>query len=304
MRKADRSKTGIVFNIQKFSVNDGPGIRTAVFLKGCPLHCRWCSNPESQYARPQILHDRKKCIKCLHCTQVCPTGSIYYESDHISMNPSLCTMCMKCIDECPAEALEEEGSIMSVQKVMDTVLQDKVFYEESGGGITLTGGEMLSQPDFACELYLASKEEGLNTCCETSGFASEDIFARVIENVDFILIDVKHWNPEQHMKGTGISNSLPYANLKYAISSGKHVLPRIPVIPQFNDSLDDAAELARMIKNAGGQECQILPFHQFGENKYSLLEHSYAYSNTPALHKEELERYRQQFEENGIRAFF
>lgn len=265
MRNADRTKSGTIFNIQKFSVNDGPGIRTVVFFKGCPLRCRWCSNPESQLSIPQILWSEKQC-----------TG----------------------------KALTSEGKRKTVQEVLNTVLQDRVFYEESGGGITLSGGEFLSQPAFAEELLLASKEEGLHTCCETTGYAQPEIFRHIIRYVDYILFDMKHWDEEKHIEGTGGSNKLPLANMAYAIQSKKHVLPRIPVIPGFNDSPNDAAQFSKRLLELGIKKCQLLPFHQFGENKYDLLNQEYDYKNILSLHREDLEDYLKIFHANNIEAFF
>ncbi len=304
MKKADRSRTGIVFNIQKFSVNDGPGIRTVVFLKGCPLRCRWCSNPESQLVRKQVVWDSKACQHCLHCIDACVNHAVSIHDDHIHIDYSLCRDCGTCVAECPARALQVEGEIKTVQEVIDVVMQDEVFYEESGGGITLSGGEMLAQPEFAIELYRAAKEEGLHTCCETTGFASREVFERVIENIDYMLFDMKHYDPKKHQEGTGVTNDLTAENMKLAIAKGKKVLPRIPVIPGFNDSLQDAQGLALKLQYVGAEECQLLPFHQFGENKYDMLDQEYQYHDVTALHKEEMQDYLQVFLDHGIRAFF
>ena len=304
MRRADYQKSGVVFNIQKYSVNDGPGIRTVVFFKGCPLHCKWCSNPESQSPQPQILWNLKKCMHCRHCITVCPENAITLVNEHIHVNPSICNSCTQCVTECPGKALELEGSMKTVKEVIDVVLQDEVFYEESEGGITLSGGEVLSQPDFAVELLLAAKEYGLHTCCETTGFAKTDVFDRVIRQIDYILFDMKHWNPKKHKAGTGVTNDLPLANMKHAIEMGKEVLPRIPVIPGFNDSLNDASAFADALRRIGIARCQLLPFHQFGENKYHLLNKSYDYEDMPSLHHEDLLDYLKVFMDCGIDAFF
>lgn len=304
MKKADYKRTGVVFNIQKFSVNDGPGIRTVVFFKGCPMHCRWCSNPESQLSEIQILWDQKKCIGCHHCIDVCPSKTISMIQDHIRVHAEKCIGCRQCVLECPGKALKSEGEAKTVQEVLNVVLQDKDFYEESGGGITLSGGEFLSQPEFAAELLFASKENGLHTCCETTGFADPEIFNSVIEHLDSILFDMKHWNTAKHKEGTGVSNDLPLFNMKHAIQTGKEVLPRIPVIPGFNDSLEDAAGLADTLLEVGADKCQLLPFHQFGENKYDLLGQAYDYHDIPSMHREDLQDYLQTMVDHGIHAFF
>lgn len=304
MRKANYMQTGVIFNIQKFSINDGPGIRTVVFFKGCPLHCKWCANPESQLAKIQILWDKKKCLHCHHCLEICLQKAISLKNDNIFIDTNKCTLCKQCINTCPQKALTSEGEIKTVQQVLDIVLQDEVFYEESDGGITLSGGEFLMQTQFAKELLIAAKEKNLHTCCETTGFCTPEKFQHIIQYIDYILFDLKHWNSQKHLEGTGVDNKLILTNMKYAISTGKKVLPRIPVIPKFNDSLEDAKKFCNILHDVGSNQCQLLPFHQFGENKYYLLNKKYAYENQPALHHEDLQDYLQIFLDNDIHAFF
>ena len=304
MRKANYMQTGVIFNIQKFSINDGPGIRTVVFFKGCPLHCKWCANPESQLAKIQILWDKKKCLHCHHCLEICLQKAISLKNDNIFIDTNKCTLCKQCINTCPQKALTSEGEIKTVQQILDIVLQDEVFYEESDGGITLSGGEFLMQTQFAEELLIAAKEKNLHTCRETTGFCTPEKFQHIIQYIDYILFDLKHWDSQKHLEGTGIDNKLILTNMKYAISTGKKVLPRIPVIPKFNDSLEDAKRFCEVLHDVGSNQCQLLPFHQFGENKYYLLNKKYAYENQPALHHEDLQEYLQIFLDNDIHAFF
>ena len=303
MRKANRDQTGIIFNIQKFSVHDGPGIRTVVFFKGCPLHCLWCSNPESQLPQTQIIWNPLTCGHCNHCITHCPQNAITLHHDRIHIDMQTCTGCQACVSQCPKKALEVEGEVKNVQEILDVVMQDLVFYEE-GGGITLSGGEFLSQPDFALELLLGAKEEGLHTCCETTGFAAPDVFERVLPYIDELLFDVKHWDKERHQMGTGVTNERSLANLKRAVELNKNVLPRIPVIPNFNDSLQDAIQFASLLHALCIQRCQLLCFHQFGENKYSRLQLPYAYEGIASLHQEDLKEYLTIFHKQGIDAFF
>lgn len=256
-------QSGILFNLQKFSLNDGPGIRTVVFFKGCPLRCKWCSNPESQ--RPEI------------------------ESVPDLNNPGL---------------RKTEGEVRTVSSVVEECLQDKAFYEESGGGVTLSGGEPLMQPDFCFALLKGLKGAGLHTAMETTGFAKPEIFQQAAPLVDLFLFDIKHWNEEKHREGTGVSNALPLENMTRAIRAGKDVLPRLPVIPGYNNSLSDAFAFAKRLKAAGAGRVQLLPFHQFGERKYEMLGRAYAYRDVPALHEEELGEFRQAFFSKGIEAFF
>lgn len=295
---------GMIFNIQKYSVNDGPGIRTVVFFKGCPLRCKWCSNPESQSFKTQILWNQKSCVNCFHCKDICHLNAIGIKDGHINIDHKLCDGCEKCVKECPNRALETKGKLMSVKEVIDIVKQDEAFYEESGGGMTLSGGEFLSQYDFATELLKAAKENNINTCCETSGQIGNDMFIQIAKHLDQIFIDVKHYDNKKHIFSTAISNQLPFANLKWAVANNKNVYPRIPVIPNYNDSLEDAKGFVEYLKLAGATKVQLLPFHQFGENKYKLLNASYDYEDIPSLHKEDLKDYQQVFIDNGIDAYF
>lgn len=250
------SEKGMVFNIQKFSLNDGPGIRTAVFLKGCPLHCAWCANPESQGRQPEVLGGK------------------------------------------------QAGQLMSVEEVLAVAKQDEPFYEESGGGVTLSGGEALLQPDFALALLEALHSRGLHTALETTGFAVPEVFQRVCREADLLLFDVKHWEEERHRAGTGVSLQPILENLAFALEAGWEVLPRVPVIPGFNDSREDGARLAERLLEAGSRQVQLLPFHQFGEKKYQQLGRPYAYAGAKALRPEALEGYRQAFLTQGVEAFF
>ena len=314
------NERGLVFNIQKFSVHDGPGIRTAVFVKGCPLRCKWCSNPESQSGRIQILWDEKKCVHCQRCVLSCPE----YAVTHINMpcsepgirppvqNPggriliedARCSGCGICVRGCPGHALSAEGEYMSAGAVLEKCLQDVPFYEESGGGVTLSGGEILSSPRFAAALTALLHENGIHVALETTGFASPQVFTKVAGQADLLLFDMKHWNEKKHMEGTGVSNLPILANMKRGVEMGLNILPRIPVIPGFNDAIDDARGMAARLHEAGLSEAQLLPFHQFGENKYHMLRKEYAYEDVPSYHPEDLEEYRQSFIDCGIRAFF
>ncbi|MFP3042186.1 glycyl-radical enzyme activating protein [Treponema primitia] len=246
---------GLLFNIQKFSLHDGPGIRTVVFFKGCPLRCRWCSNPESQEAGIGTAISYQ------------PSADIRYY------------------------ALEE---------VLETCLQDRPFYEESGGGVTLSGGEVLLQADFAILLLDRLGEEKIHRAIETSALAPAAVWEEFINHVDLLLIDVKHYDRERHIEGTAVSNEACLANLKTALDRGKSVLPRIPVIPGFNNSLEDAEGFARLFSALGISKAELLPFHQFGEKKYEDLGIPYPMHGIPQLHREDLAEYRQVFIDRGI----
>lgn len=298
------SASGVVFNIQKFSVNDGPGIRTVVFLKGCPLHCKWCANPESQSTRVQILWDAAKCLHCLHCVSTCHQKALSASDGTIQPDDAACIGCLHCVGECPAHALKAEGATKTVEEVVRVCLQDFPFYEESGGGVTLSGGEALMQPDFSMALLKELKANGIHTAMETTGYASATVFCKVAENVDLFLFDIKHWDRQKHIDGTGVSNELPLKNMKQAILLGKEVLPRLPVIPGFNDSLEYVKGFAARLKEVGAARVQLLPFHQFGERKYDMLGRPYEMAHVKQLHPENLTDYQQAFVQEGIEAFF
>lgn len=295
---------GIIFNIQKFSIHDGPGIRTTVFLKGCPLRCAWCSNPESQLAKVQIVYNEKKCCHCQACMGACLHHAISFHHHCPIVDFNLCQGCLTCIQTCPNEALSFEGEYKSVDDIVKVCLQDRDFYEESGGGITISGGEGMSQPIFLKALVLALKKERLHVAIETTGYIQPHIFHDLAPMFDLLLFDVKHYDSLKHQEGTQVSNELIITNLKWAIENHIPVLPRIPVIPGFNAQLNDAYGLTNLLKKVGATRVQLLPFHQFGERKYDLLNRDYALKNIPALYPEDLVEYQKVFIDAGLDCFF
>lgn len=295
---------GITFNIQKFSIHDGPGIRTTVFFKGCPLRCEWCSNPESQIKNVQILHDQSKCSYCLSCVAACPNGAITHEDNKIIINEDKCVGCLTCVNSCPNRALSYEGDYQTIEEIVDICMQDIDFYEESGGGVTISGGEGMSQPEFLKKLIAELKKNSIHVAIETTGYIKKETFEELARELDLLLFDVKHYDREKHYNGTKVYNDLIVENLKWAIDNGIEVLPRIPVIPDFNDSLDDAEGLAKLLVEIGSKKVQLLPFHQFGEKKYELLNRDYKYKSKKALHPEELEDYQKIFVDKGLNCFF
>lgn len=295
---------GITFNIQKFSIHDGPGIRTTVFFKGCPLRCEWCSNPESQIKNVQILHDQSKCSYCLSCVAACPNGAITYEDNKIIINEDKCVGCLTCVNSCPNRALSYEGDYQTIEEIVDICMQDIDFYEESGGGVTISGGEGMSQPEFLKKLISELKKNSVHVAIETTGYVKKETFEELARELDLLLFDVKHYDREKHYNGTKVYNDLIVENLKWAIDNGIEVLPRIPVIPDFNDSLEDAEGLAELLVEVGAKKVQLLPFHQFGEKKYELLNRNYKYKNKKALYPEELEEYQKIFLDKGLNCFF
>ena len=295
---------GNIFNIQKFSIHDGPGIRTTVFFKGCPLRCKWCANPESQSDRFHIIHDEKSCLKCGGCAWVCRQKCWSFENGAVSFNADNCIGCQSCVRSCPARAIKVEGEMTDSDRVVELCMQDAEFYEESGGGVTFSGGECMAQPDFCRELAMKLKAKGIHLAAETTGCIARDTFRSLAPLFDLLLFDVKHYDGEKHREGTGVDNALILENLRRAHENGINILPRIPVIPDFNNSLSDAAGIAELLSDIGLKRAQLLPFHQMGERKYGLLGRDYALKDVPALHREELEDYRKVFLDRGIECFF
>lgn len=295
---------GMIFNIQKFSIHDGPGIRTTVFLKGCPLRCQWCSNPESQLDNIQILYDESKCTQCQTCIHTCSHQAISLENQRIVIHHDKCQGCLSCVEACENHALSHEGEYKDVEDIVQVCLQDIDFYEESQGGVTISGGEGMSQPDFVKALAKRLHEENIHLAIETTGYIKTQIFQELAPLFDLLLFDVKHYNNDQHFQGTAVRNELIIENLKWAIQQGIDVLPRIPVIPDFNNSLDDAKGLAKLLNDVGAKRVQLLPFHQFGEKKYELLNREYLLKNKKALHPEDLKNYQRIFIEQKIECFF
>lgn len=294
----------LVFNIQKFSIHDGPGIRTTVFVKGCPLRCRWCANPESQLTQAQVRWDRSACVGCGSCAAACPSGALLLTGEGVRADGAKCIGCGACARACGSHALTLDGEAKTVADVVRICLQDEMFYEESGGGVTVSGGEPLMHPDFVCELLTALRSKGVHTALETTGFASPEVFDRVTAQADLLLFDVKHHDSEQHVQGTGVPSGPIVENLRRAIAAGKAVLPRIPVIPGYNDSAEDARGFAELLAGVGAVRAQLLPFHQLGEKKYEMLGMEYALHELKPLHEEDLEEFRKAMQAAGIDAFF
>lgn len=270
MNKVECETEGVIFNIQRYSLHDGPGIRTIPFFKGCPLACKWCSNPESQRPQPELLFKKRDCIGCGKCIEVCPQQAISLHNVWF-VDRERCIQCGKCSDVCPTHALEMKGKRLSVAAVMHELEKEENLYRRSGGGVTLSGGEPLAQPDFARELLKACKAKGWHTAIETTGFTTPAVINDVFPYVDLALTDIKSLNPEVHQRNTGVENSVILENL-LRISFLTKTVVRIPVVPGVNDNPADIyhiAEFARLMQNV--DTIHLLPYHSFGENKYALL---------------------------------
>lgn len=269
---ASKEQEGIVFNIQRYSIHDGPGIRTTVFLKGCPLQCFWCQNPESQAIKPQVLLNRSNCSSCGICITVCPTGASSLSDESSVINRSICIGCGKCAEACPNQARSLAGKRLTVSEIMTEVLKDRKFYDNSGGGVTLSGGDPTAQPDFALAIFKRCKEEGLHTTLDTCGYSPWPTLEPLLKYVDHVLYDIKCIDPEKHLEATGKSNDLILGNVG-KIAGYKSMRIRVPLIPGFNDSPEEIKTIARFVKTELGPiEIDLLTYNKLGEGKYDRMD--------------------------------
>ncbi|WP_374291329.1 glycyl-radical enzyme activating protein [Desulfovibrio desulfuricans] len=275
----DCQRQGMVFNIQKYSVHDGPGIRTIVFLKGCALSCRWCSNPESQRREPELAFNAGRCLgvsKCGHCIVACPYGSITLgDDDRLNINRSHCAAChMPCAAACPAQGLLVYGKERTVDDVLNVVEQDMAFYARSGGGLTLSGGEPLLQGEFALALLREARTRRIKTAVETCGMVSPETIRAAAEYLNYVLFDIKHMDSAAHEAQTGLPNTRILENFRI-LAEGFPDLPilaRTPVIPGFNDNEETVAAIANFLKPFERVEYEMLPYHRLGTQKYQFLD--------------------------------
>jgi pyruvate formate lyase activating enzyme len=264
------STSGTIFDIKHFAVHDGPGIRTTVFLKGCPLSCLWCHNPESISPSLQLLFTPRKCIGCNHCFEACPEGVHRKVNDMHVIDREKCRTRGDCVDGCYAGALEMAGYEATVDDAMEEVLRDRTFYANSGGGVTLSGGEPLAQHEFSAGLLRAAKDQGLHTALDTSGHAPWPRLEKTLRHTDLVLYDLKHMDPERHAELTGVSNELIHENLRRLDRLGTSTWIRIPLIPGLNDddaNLKATGELLSQFENI--ELVEILRYHRFAETKYA-----------------------------------
>ncbi|MCK4787558.1 MAG: glycyl-radical enzyme activating protein [Desulfobacteraceae bacterium] len=263
-----------LFDIQRFSVHDGPGIRTLVFLKGCALRCPWCSNPESQLSQPQLMLYPEKCIGCHKCLEVCEFGAIFVEGEQLCYNKQLCRACGKCADVCPAEARKLVGKYVDVDYVIKEIEKDILFYRNSGGGVTFGGGEPALFPDFIKAVSIECQKRGINVAVETCGYAPWRNLKIVAEHANLLMFDVKHMDAATHRKLCGHSNKLILDNLKKLCRiGGNEILVRMPIIPGLNDGEENIRNTAEFVSSLGNgiSRIELLPYHRFGFGKYERL---------------------------------
>ena len=293
---------GVVFNIQRYSIDDGPGVRTTVFLKGCPLTCLWCSNPESQSPLPEISWRYTSCKSCGACVEACPKGAIALIDGDIVVDRKACARCGKCVDACIPEALSMSGKLMTVEEVFKVVKRDYDYYEASGGGITASGGEILGQADFVAALFERCREEGIGTCADTSGFGDSKALEKILAYSDLVLFDLKHMDPSEHERACGQSNELILSNLETAVSSGAKIIVRVPLIPDFNTSDEALSAIARAVsEKTHDTQVDIMPYHRYGANKYRMIGKKYSLDELREVLHQEKTRAKEIFESFGLK---
>ncbi len=292
-------KRGLVFLIQRYSIHDGPGIRTTVFLKGCPLRCPWCQNPESWDAHPELMSRDARCILCGRCVESCPHQALEIVSKQRKIDWARCTHCFECVPACPTGALDRVGQYLTGDEVMKEVEKDDVSYYRSGGGVTLSGGEPLLQEEFTHALLKTCKERGLHTALDTCGHARWSALERVLPYADLILYDLKHLDPKLHREQTGQSNSLILNNLR-KIPPHQKVWLRIPLIPGFNDSPEFLKRAGVLAKKCKVGKVSLLPFHKIGEGKNRQIGKEYRCKGIKPGSRESIQRAREIIASFGV----
>ncbi|MFZ3102962.1 MAG: glycyl-radical enzyme activating protein [Desulfitobacteriaceae bacterium] len=321
--------TGVVTNIQYFTIYDGPGVRTTVFLKGCRLNCRWCHNPEGVRHYPEVFHLWSNCNDCGLCDDICPTGALQvverlmYEGGvvagdapenipvkikdkmvrKIRIDKGLCIGCRQCVEACPQAAFIISGEIMTVDEVIENVVEERLMYENSdGGGLTLSGGEPTAQPEFCLALLKAAKEKGINTALDTCGYVEWNILDEMLNYTDVVLLDIKNMDSKAHKEFTGVSNELIQENARRIVArGGVELRVRVPIIPKINDSAENMKKTAEFISALGLKGVDILPFHPWAGQSYRLLGLDYPFSLGDWYPDEKLASIEEIFRANGLK---
>jgi pyruvate formate lyase activating enzyme len=295
-------KKGIVFDIKKYAIHDGPGIRTTVFLKGCPLHCWWCHNPEGQNPKPELVYRKNRCIGCGECVKTCPEQAISLKAQHIKLNRKNCILCSNCTQVCPSDALSIAGKQTTVKEVVEEIEKDRTFYDESGGGVTFSGGEPFQQPIFLNQLLTQCKKRDIHTTVNTCGHTKYETINKMRSKIDLFLYDIKKMNPEKHAKYTGASNTQILNNLKNLANNGSTIMINFPIIPTINDdnkNIEDTAKLISSLPNI--ERVNILPYHKAGIEKYRSLGKPYKLNKIQPPSNQKIQTIKKKIEAAGIK---
>lgn len=296
---------GLIFNIQYFNIHDGPGIRTVVFFKGCPLRCQWCSNPEAINRDLELGLLRVLCNSCDKCLEACPENALSFDDEGaLRVARQECNACGACVSECYPEALTIYGTEMTAEEVFEEVRRDQLFYEGSGGGMTASGGEPLQQPDLLAAIFGLCRDASIHTCLETSGCASSRVWGQILPVTDYVLFDLKHMDARCHRELTGKSNKLILDNARIVVESGVPVLFRMPLVPGLNDTPENIRATADFVTSLQGDSVQgieLMPYHRMGLGKYETLDKQYAMREAKPPAPDHVEAVRRKFEGLGLR---
>jgi pyruvate formate lyase activating enzyme len=294
---------GLIYDIQRFAIHDGPGIRTLVYMKGCPLKCLWCSTPQTQKFSPEILYIETNCKKCQSCVDECPKKAIIFsDKEKINIDIKLCNTCGQCIDVCPNQALKLIGTEITVEKLYQDVMKDNPFYRRSKGGVTIGGGEPTMQHEFVRELLKKCKESYVHTAMETCGYVKWEDLEKVLDYIDLLYFDIKHMDPRIHKELTGVTNELILENAIKASKIGPIII-RIPLIPGHNDSEENLINTAKFATELGENllRIELLPYHKFGTRTYDQLGRNYELKGLESPSKEYMIKLKKLIESSGIK---
>jgi pyruvate formate lyase activating enzyme len=294
-------ESGMVFNIQRFSLHDGPGIRTTIFFKGCPLKCQWCQNPEGISASPLLLHYPNRCLGCSACIDICEQQAIVRDRSGVRIDRQECNLCLKCAAVCPVEAIQVAGKVVTVEELIIEALKDRLTFEESGGGVTISGGEPFMQPEFMIAVLKRLKYEGIHTVIETSGYAPWAIVEEAAKFIDLFIYDLKLIDSVSSEYYLGVQNSLMLDNLKRLQQSGANLQVRMPLIPQANDDQKNIKQTAKFLTECGITELELIAYHNLGSAKYAAIGLDYMQNAPEIPSKAFMGAIKQSFEKQGIK---
>jgi len=294
----------LIFDIKRYAINDGPGIRVVIFFKGCNLKCAWCHNPEGISAKVEKMYAPAKCIICGSCVEICPEKAITLTTEGIITNPDLCKLCGRCAGVCPTKAIEMSGKVMSVPEIMDIIEKERIFFDQSGGGVTFSGGEPLVHAKMLIELLDECGKRGIHRAVDTAGNVGTETILEVARRTDLFLYDLKHMDSDLHKKWIHAGNEKILHNLKAISDSGAHIIIRIPLVGGVNDTDENIEQTAKFISELSGEKktVHLLPYHNIAQNKYMKLGKSDDFEQLKEPGKEVLVRAIEKFKEYGIEA--